>query len=366
MIQLKSFFNFLKKEKISFFTGVPDSILKELSIYINKSKIRHIPATNEGSAVALANGYYLSKKKIPAVYLQNSGLGNAINPLVSVSHKKVYSIPSLLIIGWRGSPGSKDEPQHLTKGLITRNLLKLLDIKFCVLKDKKDFNKLSKLITYSKKNKKPVACLIKKGTFIKNNSLVKIKKNKDIYLKRDYFIKELLSKVKKDTKIVSTTGYISRELFRLSSESQKKNNFYVVGGMGHCSSIALGYSIFSNKKVICLDGDGSMLMHLGSLFTIGQNSKKNLKYILLNNNSHESVGGQETNLANINLNKIVKELNFDDYYIIKNKKDLNLKLKFFLQSKKLSFLEVKMSSFNSNHLLGRPSKFIDIKNNFMK
>ena len=125
-------------------------------------------------------------------------------------------------------------------------------------------------------------------------------------------------------------------------------------------------SIFSNKKVICLDGDGSMLMHLGSLFTIGQNSKKNLKYILLNNNSHESVGGQQTNLANINLNKIVKELNFDDYYIIKNKKDLNLKLKFFLQSKKLSFLEVKMSSLNSNHLLGRPSKFIDIKNNFMK
>ncbi len=363
MIESKIFFNFLKKEKISFFTGVPDSILKEISIYIDKSKINHIPATNEGSAVALASGYYLSKKKIPAIYLQNSGLGNAINPLVSIAHKKVYSIPSLLIIGWRGSPGSKDEPQHLTKGLITRDLLKLLGIKFCILNDKKDFKKLSKLINHSKKNKIPVACLIKKETFVKNK--IKTKKIKENYVKRDYFIKELLSKIKKKTKIISTTGYISRELFRLSSKSQKKNNFYVVGGMGHCSMIALGYSLFSNKQVVCLDGDGSMLMHLGSLFTIGQNSKKNLKYILLNNNSHESVGGQKTNLANINLKKIVKELNFKNYFLIKDEKDLRSKIKTFLASKKLSFLEVKMSKLNSNHSLGRPSKFIDIKKNFM-
>ncbi len=364
MIQLKSFFNFLEKKKISFFTGVPDSILKEFSIYINKNKINHILATNEGSAVALANGYYLSKKKIPAIYLQNSGLSNAINPLVSISHKKVYSIPSLLIIGWRGAPGSKDEPQHLTKGLITRDLLRLLGIKFCVLKNTKDLNNLSKLINHSKKNKTPVACLIKKDTFPKNK--IKLKEEKKNYIKRDYFIKELLSKIKKNSKIISTTGYISRDLFRLSSDFQKKNNFYVVGGMGHCSMIALGYSLFSSKRVICLDGDGSMLMHFGSLFMIGQNSKKNFKYILLNNNSHESVGGQETNLASIDLKKIVKQLNFDKYYLIKNKNDLKLKLKSFLSDKKLSFLEVKMSKFNFNDVLGRPSKFIDIKNNFMK
>ena len=295
MIHLKKFVNFLKNRQINFFTGVPDSILKELSMFINENKIKHIPATNEGSAVALATGYYLSKNKIPAIYLQNSGLGNAINPLVSVAHKKVYSIPSLLIIGWRGSPGSKDEPQHLTKGLITKDLLKLSGIKYCILENEKDFKKLSKLIIYSKIKKAPVACLIKKNTFLKNKKLVKKKQGKDNSIKRGYFIKELLSKITRKTKIISTTGYISRELFRLSSERQKKNNFYVVGGMGHCSMIALGYSLFTNKEVLCLDGDGSMLMHLGSLFTIGQNSRNNFKYILLNNNSHESVGGQETN-----------------------------------------------------------------------
>ncbi len=365
MIKLENFFNFLIKREISFFTGVPDSILKEFSIYIEHKKIKHIPATNEGSAVALASGYYLSKKKIPAIYLQNSGLGNAINPLISILHKKVYSIPSLLIIGWRGAPGLKDEPQHLTKGKITKNLLKLAGIKYCIINDEKSFKELSKLLSYSKKYNVPVACLIKKNTFIKNKKYFIKKKENYRDLKRDYIIKELLTKVR-NTKIISSTGYISRELFRLSSNKQKKNNFYVVGGMGHCSMIALGYSLFSKKQVLCLDGDGSMLMHLGSIFTIGQQSKKNFKYILLNNDSHESVGGQKTNISKINLERIIKEFKFEKYYLIKNKKDLNYKLNLFLASKKRSFLEIKMSSFNNNSLLGRPKDFIKIKKNFMK
>jgi phosphonopyruvate decarboxylase len=365
MIKLENFFNFLKKREISFFTGVPDSILKEFSIYIEHKKIKHIPATNEGSAVALATGYYLSNKKIPAIYLQNSGLGNAINPLISILHKKVYSIPSLLIIGWRGAPGLKDEPQHLTKGKITKNLLKLAGIKYCIINDEKSFKELSNLLSYSKKNNVPVACLIKKNTFTKNKKYF-VEKNENFRdLKRDHIIKELLKKVR-NTKIISSTGYISRELFRLSSNKQKKNNFYVVGGMGHCSMIALGYSLFSKKQVLCLDGDGSMLMHLGSIFTIGQQSKKNFKYILLNNDSHESVGGQKTNLSKINLERIIKEFKFEKYYLIKNKKDLNYKLNLFLASKKRSFLEIKMSSFNNNSLLGRPKDFIEIKKNFMK
>jgi len=366
MIELKFFFNFLKRKNINFFTGVPDSILKDFSIYIKKNKINHISTVNEGSAVALAAGYHLSQNKIPAIYLQNSGFANSINPLVSISHKKVYSIPSLLIIGWRGSPGSKDEPQHLTKGLITPDLLKLLGIKFCVLNTNQNFKKLSKLIDFSKKNKTPVACLIKKNSFKKNKKNYVSEKEKRNFVKRNYFIKNLLTSIKRNTKIVSTTGYISRELFRQSSKAQKDNNFYVVGGMGHCSMIALGYSLFSKKKVLCLDGDGSMLMHFGSIFTIGQNSKKNFKYILLNNNSHESVGGQETYLENINLKKIVKELKFDNYYLIKNDREIKSKLKVFLNSKKRSFLEVKMTKFNDNDSLGRPKNFIKIKNNFMK
>ena len=183
-------------------------------------------------------------------------------------------------------------------------------------------------------------------------------------MKRSFFIKELLKK-SQNSKIISTTGYISRELFRLSPDNKKKNNFYVVGGMGHCSMIALGYSLYGNKKVICLDGDGSMLMHLGSIFTIGQNAKNNFKYILLNNNSHESVGGQETYLNSLNLKNISKEFNFEKYYLIKNRRELKSKLHNFLFSPKKSFLEVKMSNANENHLLGRPKNFIDIKKKFM-
>ncbi len=173
MIKLKNFFNFLKKRNISFFTGVPDSILKDFNTYINENKIKHIAATNEGSAVALATGYFLSKKKIPAVYLQNSGLSNALNPLVSILHKKVYSIPSLLIIGWRGAPGVKDEPQHLTKGLITKDILKLAGIRYCVLDNKKKFKFLDKLLKHSRKNNTPVACLVKKNIFYKEKKKIK-------------------------------------------------------------------------------------------------------------------------------------------------------------------------------------------------
>lgn len=366
MIHLKNFISFLKKRQISFFTGVPDSILKQLSIYINKNKIKHIPATSEGSAVALATGYYLSQNKIPAIYLQNSGLSNAINPLISICHKKVYSIPSLLIIGWRGSPGSNDEPQHQTKGIITPDLLRLLGIKFCVLEEKKDLTKLSKLITIAKKNKLTVACLLKKNTFYKTK-ITKLKNNKsDNFIKRENFIRQLLKSIDNKTKIVSTTGYISRELFKQSSNVQKKNNFYVVGGMGHCSMIAFGYSLFSKKNVICLDGDGSLLMHMGSLFTIGQNAKNNFKYILLNNNSHESVGGQVTNLAEINLQKISKELKFSGYLKVNNEKELKKKINHFLNSKKINFLEIRMSKFNNNSSLGRPKNFLEIKKSFMK
>ena len=182
--------------------------------------------------------------------------------------------PSPFIDNWlERCSCSKDEPQHLTKGKITRNLLKLSGIKYCILNNDKSLKKLSQLLKYSKKNNVPVACLIKKNTFNKNKTHF-VDKNKNLKdLKRDIIIKELLKKVR-NTKIISSTGYISRELFRLSSSQQKENNFYVVGGMGHCSMIALGYSLFSKKQVLCLDGDGSMLMHLGSIFTIGQHSKK--------------------------------------------------------------------------------------------
>ena len=145
MILVEDFIKTILNNKINFFTGVPDSVLKKLSLNLdNLSKYRHIIATNEGSAIALASGYYLSKKRPAAVYMQNSGLGNAINPLISLTHHKVYSIPMLLIIGWRGSPYlKKDEPQHIVQGEITASMLKLLNIRTCVIRNKKNLQQLS-------------------------------------------------------------------------------------------------------------------------------------------------------------------------------------------------------------------------------
>ena len=212
MIIVKDLLKTLSKNKISFYTGVPDSILKNLSLHLDKfKKNQHIMAANEGSAISLATGYYLSTKKAGCVYLQNSGIGNAINPLISIAHNKVYSIPMLLLIGWRGSPRSYDEPQHEAKGAITQKLLKLMNIDYCILREKKDLNKLNKIIKKSKKNKVPVACLIEKNTLL-NLKTIKKKIVSGARLKREDVIKNLLKNIKRKTNIISTTGFTSREL----------------------------------------------------------------------------------------------------------------------------------------------------------
>ena len=184
-----------------------------------------------------------------------------------------------------GSPKSKDEPQHKVKGRITRNILKLLNIKYTILRKNSDLKKFSKQIKVSKKNNTIVACLIEQGTFHKEKTN---KKEKTTYnLDKEFFLKNLLNIIKSKTKIISSTGYNSRELIYLKNEHmiKKSNDFYMVGGMGHTTSVALGYSLSTKKKVVCIDGDGSLLMHLGSLKTTGTFAKKNFKYILLNNNS---------------------------------------------------------------------------------
>ena len=365
MIKVKTLIDSLKKNNINFFTGVPDSVLKELSYFLqNKNKKNHIIATNEGSAVSIGIGHYLSKRKIPAIYMQNSGLSNALNPLISIAHEKVYSIPLILIIGWRGSPRVKDEPQHNVKGKITKNLLKLLNINFTIIRSESDLKKFNNQIRFAKKNKSIVACLIEQGTLEKND---KIKKKSFYHLDKEIFLKYLLKKIPKKTKIVSSTGYNSRELMYIRDKYNIKNSddFYMVGGMGHTSSVALGYSLSNKKKTICIDGDGSILMHLGSIKTVGSFAKKNFKYILLNNNTHDSVGGQSTYANEVNFDKLSKSLGFKKFYLIKDKKNLNITMKKFLSEKNLSFLEVKISNSKIKKL-PRPKDLIKIKNQFMK
>ena len=366
MIKVNALINLLKKNNTNFFTGVPDSVLKELSSSLqNVNKKNHIIATNEGAAVSIGIGHYLSTKKIPAIYMQNSGLSNALNPLISIAHEKVYSIPLILIIGWRGSPRLKDEPQHNVKGKITEQILKLLNIKYTILRSISDLNKFDRQIKLAKKNKSIVACLIEQGTLEKSKN---IKKKKDFYnLDKEVFLKNLLENLNKNTKIISSTGYNSRELMYLREKYKfkKTKDFYMVGGMGHTSSVALGYSLSSKNKTICIDGDGSLLMHLGSIKTAGTFANKNFKYILLNNNAHDSVGGQSTYSNDIDFEKLSKSLGFQKFYSIKDLKNLKTIIKKFLLDKSLCFLEVKVTNSKIKKL-PRPTDLIKIKNQFMR
>ena len=367
MISAKKLINFLKKKNINFYTGVPDSVTKEFINELNKNKkCTNIIATNEGSAISFGAGYYLAKKNIPCIYLQNSGLGNAINPLTSICDKSVYSVPVLMLIGWRGSPQAiKDEPQHEVMGKITRKMLSLLNIKHCILRNENDFKKLNKLINFSKNKKVPIACLVEKNMFNKEYSKKKLKKR--LTLTRFEFFKLFLKKIKKNTSLISTTGYNSRELFQIRKNLNlnKGKDFYMVGGMGHSSVLAAGYAMNKkNEEVICLDGDGSLLMHLGSLLTNSRLKNKNFKHILLNNFTHQSVGGQKTFIENINLKKLITSLGYKKYFSVQNYKKLNIILTNFLKCKSTAFLEVKINSETLKNLI-RPKKLKLIKKKFM-
>lgn len=366
MIEIDQLFKIFKKKKINFFSGVPDSILKELSIKLTKfKKYKNIIAVNEGAAVSIGIGYYLSQKKIPCIYMQNSGLSNAINPLISIADKQVYSIPLVLLIGWRGSPNLKDEPQHQTKGKITREILKLLKIKYLVIKNKKSLSKFQSLIKYSEKNKRVVAALIPNGVIKKSQNKIKSNKNE---IEKLFFLRKFLGYVKKNDKIISSTGYNSREILYLRKKYNYQNgkDFYLVGGMGHTSALTLGVS-FCNKSnnFFCIDGDGSMLMHLGSLKTLNDFSLKKVKYILLNNFSHDSVGGQKTNSEKIDFKMMSKSLGFKQFYKIKYKKDVDKNIKKIITDSNNCFVEILVKNTELKNL-PRPYNLKKIKRNFMK
>jgi phosphonopyruvate decarboxylase len=356
-----------QKNNINFYTGVPDSVLKNFTILLDKERKNnnHIIAANEGLAVSLAIGYFLSSKKLALVYMQNSGLGNAINPLISVAHSKVYSIPLVILIGWRGAPKETDEPQHKLKGEITEDLLKLLGIKYIIFNSAKDLKKINKLIKFSRKKNKVVAFLVKNNAInLKENYKVKIS---NTGINRYQFIKQLLKNVKKNTRIISTTGFTSRELYQIRKEENIHNgkDFYMVGGMGHSSMVALGCSLKNKSQVICIDGDGSLMMHMGSLISTGFKSSRNFKHILLNNYCHESVGGAQIDTDRINFEKIVKEFGYKKYFKIKNTNDVKRSISNFLSSVGPSFLEVIINT-GTQKKLTRPKNLLEIKKNFIK
>ncbi len=317
MIHTPTFFKSLKKYDVNLFAGVPDSLLKNFCAYLEKQQKpeKYIITANEGNAVAIAAGYHLSTGKIGSVYMQNSGLGNAVNPLTSLTDTKVYSIPLLMIIGWRGEPGKKDEPQHIKQGKITTTLLKLLEIPYWILDADSNLNAvLHDLFQTVKRTNAPVALLVRKGTFSDYKNQNKVVNN--AALGREEALRKILSLVNPQDLIISTTGKTSREVFELRVErGDTQSDFLTVGSMGHTSSIALGVSIGNqNRRVICLDGDGSMLMHLGALPIIGDMRPSNFVHVLLNNQAHESVGNQPTIAGQIDFAAIAKGCGYCEYF----------------------------------------------------
>ncbi len=321
MISPETMFHALKKHGVGLFAGVPDSLLANFCAYVDDHGHRgeHIITANEGNAIALVAGFHMSTGKIGAVYMQNSGLGNAINPLTSLADPEVYKIPLLMIIGWRGEPGVKDEPQHVKQGRITAAQLKLLEIPFWVLEPKSNVEQvLSEVFAKIKSTNAPVALLVRKDSFDKYKS--KRKSPEVSSFKREEALRHLLALAKPDDLIVSTTGKTSREVFELRVErGEQQRDFLTVGGMGHTASIALGVALGNPKKrVICLDGDGSVLMHMGALPIIGDLKPANLIHVLLNNAAHESVGGQPTVAGQIDFSAIAKACGYQDYQVANN------------------------------------------------
>ena len=323
MVDTVKFYEYLINHDLSFFTGVPDSLLKELCACIGDySDCKHnIIAANEGNAVGLAAGYHLATSKLGVVYMQNSGEGNAVNPLMSLADPKVYSIPMLLIIGWRGEPGLHDEPQHVKQGEVTLKLLEAMDIEYRILSD--DFEEdLEHLVSLAKKENKPVALVIKKGTFSKYQP-----RNKEKAVMGELLREEALEVIIEeigDDMVVSTTGKESREIFEIRERKGEghEHDFLTVGSMGHTSSIALGASIGTKRNIWCLDGDGSFIMHMGSLAIACVNAPDNFKYVINNNAAHESVGGQPTVSDKIDIKSILKACGFSLTYEARTKEEI--------------------------------------------
>jgi phosphonopyruvate decarboxylase len=368
VISSKEFLNNLINNGFNFFTGVPDSLLKELNCEIFNCipAADHIIAANEGSAIGIAAGYYLANKIPAVVYLQNSGIGNCINPLLSLADEEIYSIPMLLLIGWRGKPGLKDEPQHLKQGRVMEKLLNSIDMKYFILNKNSDYSVIIKSATeWSTLHSRPVTILIEPETFAKS-SRASLMGEQEFALKREDAIR-IVARHFQDDPIISTTGMISRELYDYRCETGvEKRDFLTVGSMGHASSIALGLALQKkSKRIILLDGDGAFLMHMGAAATIGALKPGNLIHIVLNNGAHDSVGGQPTIARSLDLSAVARSLGYVATYDVQDQEGLEHALSRAETNKTLTFLNINVSK-GARPNLPRPTETPkEIKRSFM-
>jgi phosphonopyruvate decarboxylase len=353
-------FNALTAAGITHWVGVPDSLLKPLCSYVDDHvpTDRHVIAANEGGAVAIAVGHYIGTQTPAAVYLQNSGLGNAINPLVSLADPAVYAIPMVLVIGWRGEPGTSDEPQHMKQGQSTIPMLEAAGIPYeTAPADIDTFQSVAtSLVSTAMKEQRPVALLVPKNTFSDYHAAEKAPEG-TATLTREEAIAIVADGIESQAVIVATTGKAARELYehRTARGQSTERDFLIVGSMGHASQIALGLAMAdAERPVWVLDGDGALIMHMGSLTVIGQHAPPNLHHVLLNNGVHDSVGGQPTPTRNADLVAIASAAGYVRSGTAMNKNELVTAVHGMSGTTGPSFLEVRVAP-GARADLGRPS-----------
>ena len=360
MISPQSLHETLTNLGVEFFAGVPDSLLKHYCAYVSShvEPSKHVITANEGAAVGLATGYHLVTNSIPMVYLQNSGLGNTINPLLSIAGKEVYSIPMLLMIGWRGEPGVKDEPQHCTQGRVMLSTLDAIEVPYVIIDEISESEtvlRTTEAYNLAKETDAPVALIVKKNTFEKYSAKDHAAMPSD--MTRERAIQLIAAELNVDTAVVSTTGMASRELFeyRAATGAGHDKDFLTVGGMGHASQIALGIAIGEpSQQVVCIDGDGAAIMHLGSLAISGTSECQNFKHIVINNGAHDSVGGQPTVARNVDLTNIAENCGYKVMKVANTESELSDILPEFLNATGPVLLEVSVNKGNRSDL-GRPT-----------
>ena len=358
MIRPEFFIEALREKGIDCFAGVPDSLLKNICAYITDhfDAAHNIIAANEGAAVGLAAGHYLATGQPACVYMQNSGEGNIINPLASLTDQEVYNIPVLLLIGWRGRPGVHDEPQHVKQGKVTTGLLNVMGVNYEVLSKEED--KAAKQIDKAAKalaNKEVFALVIEKDTF-EDYKLQNVEVN-DLTMSREEAIQTVAAALGEKDCIVSTTGMISRELFeyRAAMNQGHERDFLTVGSMGHASQIALGIALAQpERRVWCFDGDGAAIMHMGSMAIVANKAPKNYVHVVFNNGAHDSVGGQPTVGLKIDLPAVAKDVGYKATYSVDSKAELESVLAKVNGFESPALLEIKVKKGNRKDL-GRPT-----------
>jgi phosphonopyruvate decarboxylase len=358
MIRCQDFAHWLAALGLDFYAGVPDSLLKPLCFYLaDHGGDNHVVAANEGGAVALACGYHLATGKLPLVYLQNSGQGNTVNSLLSLADPEVYSIPLLMLIGWRGEPGTKDEPQHVKQGKVTLALLEAMDVPYRVLETGPDAARrsLTELVTIATAEQRPVALMIRKDTF-EPYKATGGQAAPEFEMTREHAIGAVIEALDENDAVISTTGKISRELYEHRDRTGlgHQRDFLTVGSMGHASQIAMGIALAQpDRQVICLDGDGAMLMHMGAAAIVGAAKLANFKHVILNNGVHDSVGGMATAGLRVSFTEIVKGCGYTEGWRVERRDDMSKKLAQLRSVRGPAMLEI-MVRQGARSDLGRP------------